>query len=103
MSSTPAGGISASEERAAGKPARMPPLGLIHIIPERCKECGYCVEMCPHKVLVFGEERNTKGYRWPRVADGKALSCVACGICEWICPEFAIFVKRIDRSEVPDE
>ncbi|MEN2974138.1 MAG: 4Fe-4S binding protein [Candidatus Caldarchaeales archaeon] len=75
------------------------PLGIINIIPERCKECGFCVELCPRDVLKVGEERNMKGYRWPKIADGKAYDCIACRMCEWICPEFAIFVKEVDRRE----
>jgi len=75
------------------------PLGIIHVIPERCKECNYCIELCPRDVLKVGEERNFKGYRWPVIADGKALDCIACKMCEWICPEFAIFVKEVDRTE----
>lgn len=75
------------------------PLGLIHIIPERCKECGYCIDLCPKDVLTVGDERNIKGYRWPKIADGKASECIACRMCEWICPEFAIFVVEADRRE----
>jgi 2-oxoglutarate ferredoxin oxidoreductase subunit delta len=33
---------------------------------------------------------NAKGYHPPQVTAAKL--CVACGLCEMLCPEFAIFV-----------
>ncbi|MEM2909921.1 MAG: 4Fe-4S binding protein [Nitrososphaerota archaeon] len=71
------------------------PKGNIHIIPNRCKECLYCIELCPNSVLEKSDSINHKGYHYPRVKPGKEDSCVACSMCEWVCPEFAIFVKEV--------
>lgn len=63
--------------------------GQVRILADRCKGCGFCVEYCPRGVLVMAEEFNRKGYHPPKVVETDA--CVACNLCEMICPEFAIF------------
>ncbi len=67
------------------------PKGQVYIIPERCKECNYCWTFCPNEVLELSEEANSFGYRHPRVKRGKEGDCVNCGMCMWVCPEFAIY------------
>jgi 2-oxoglutarate ferredoxin oxidoreductase subunit delta len=64
----------------------------ILIIADRCKGCGFCVEYCPRDVLEMSDEFNAKGYHPPRVKDINL--CVACNLCEIICPEFAIFTDE---------
>ncbi len=66
------------------------PKGIIHIIADQCKGCGFCVEYCPNEVLKLSEGFNVKGYHSPVVVDEDA--CVHCQLCEIICPEFSIFV-----------
>jgi 2-oxoglutarate ferredoxin oxidoreductase subunit delta len=65
------------------------PHGIIYILTERCKGCGFCIEFCPREVLAESEEFNSKGYHPPMVIDSAA--CISCGLCELICPEFAIY------------
>ncbi len=65
--------------------------GEVHIVPDRCKECTYCVDFCPEDVLTFSDEMNIHGYRYPVVDEGKEDACVLCGFCAQICPDFAIF------------
>ena len=72
------------------------PRGKIHVIAERCKGCGFCVEYCPRGVLEMSEEFNPRGYHPPRVRDPDA--CVACGLCEMLCPEFAIYCEEIEEQ-----
>ena len=63
----------------------------IHIIPERCKGCGFCVEFCPRHTLAQSKETNAKGYQLVHVED--LSTCTACGMCSRVCPEFAIYVE----------
>lgn len=71
------------------------PRGKVHIITERCKECGYCWTYCPKDVLEESEEFNTNGYHPTRVKGGKGDDCVACKMCESVCPDFAIYVDEV--------
>jgi 2-oxoglutarate ferredoxin oxidoreductase subunit delta len=64
-------------------------LGEVHIVTERCKGCGFCVEYCPTEVLELSTEFNTKGYHPPYVKNPE--NCVNCGLCEMICPDFSIW------------
>jgi 2-oxoglutarate ferredoxin oxidoreductase subunit delta len=71
--------------------------GDIHIIKERCKGCGFCVEYCPKDVLELAEEFNQKGYHPPVAVNPDA--CVECHLCEMLCPEFAIYVVLRDEDK----
>ncbi len=69
------------------------PHGEIHIIVERCKGCQLCVAYCPRGVLEMSKLFNAKGYHPPQVLD--AQGCVVCGLCEMLCPEFAIYAEEV--------
>ncbi|MFX0029947.1 MAG: ferredoxin family protein [Candidatus Hermodarchaeota archaeon] len=66
----------------------------IQILEEYCKGCGYCIEICPKKVLVESDILNKKGYFLPKV--DPEISCTLCKQCELICPEMAITVEKED-------
>jgi 2-oxoglutarate ferredoxin oxidoreductase subunit delta len=72
---------------------RKKPKGIVYIIEERCKGCGFCIEFCPLKVLEFAEHFNPKGYHPPRLID--ADKCNGCDLCGMLCPDFAIWAVRI--------
>ena len=77
------------------------PVGRVHIIAERCKECSFCISYCPTEVLVYSEEINAKGYHYPIVAEGKESACVHCQFCDLICPELAIYTTEVLDEEKP--
>ncbi len=74
-----------------------PKRGIIHIVKDRCKGCGFCVEYCPKDVLKMSNDFNVKGYHPPIVINED--DCVFCQLCETICPEFAIFVTLKEKEE----
>ncbi len=83
-------------ENPFGQPKPKTVRGEIHIIPNRCKGCNFCIEYCPNKVLEISGEFNEKGYHPPFIAHPE--KCCYCGLCEVICPDFAIFVTEKKES-----
>lgn len=73
--------------------------GIVHIIDDRCKGCGFCIEFCPQGTLELSSRTNAKGYHPPRVISD--LNCVNCGLCALLCPDFAIYIE--DGGKQPPE
>ncbi|MFC2154541.1 ferredoxin family protein [Candidatus Altiarchaeota archaeon] len=72
--------------------------GKINILENRCKGCRFCIDFCPNEVFVESKEYNKRGYHPPEIVDEE--KCVLCHLCEYICPEFAIFVtEKKDRGK----
>ena len=72
--------------------------GIVYIVDERCKGCGYCIEYCPRGVLELSSRFNVKGYHPPSVK--KPDDCVNCHYCEIICPDFAIFSVEAPADDI---
>lgn len=81
--------------RPIDSPRVVLPRGQVHVIPDRCKGCKFCIEFCPEQVLEESRELNAKGYRYPVVAAAKEDGCVQCGFCTLVCPELAIFTLEV--------
>lgn len=75
------------------KPSRR--VGKLGFVTEWCKGCGYCIEFCPVKMLEFSDDVNSRGYHYPRIKKGMEEACIACRICENLCPDFAIYVESV--------
>ncbi len=75
------------------------PLGRVHVIVERCKQCNFCIDYCPTDVLEYSVDTNAKGYHYPVVADGKEAACVNCRFCDLICPELAIYTTDAESED----
>jgi 2-oxoglutarate ferredoxin oxidoreductase subunit delta len=65
--------------------------GIVHIIDDRCKGCGFCIEFCPRNLLTISDRINARGYHPPEVID--EMGCIQCGLCALLCPDFAIYVE----------
>ena len=64
-----------------------------HIFPDYCKGCGLCKEKCPNDVLIWSEKLGV--YGTPIVKPKDEESCIACLICEMVCPDAAIYIEKI--------
>lgn len=62
-----------------------------------CKGCHLCIDQCPKQVLIVSSRRNAKGYLVPEAAGAK--DCIACQLCEMICPDMAITVEKSDDEK----
>ena len=60
----------------------------IDVKKEWCKGCAICVDACQHKVL---EMRGV----YPEVV--LLSECTSCGMCEVMCPDFAIVVNEVEE------
>jgi len=72
----------------------------VQVLKDRCKGCRFCIEFCPRHTLRESSEFNSKGYH-PIYADSNN-DCLDCGLCEMLCPEFAISVVPAEEEEKHD-
>ena len=68
-----------------------------YIFPAYCKGCGLCKEKCPNDVLIWSDDLGV--YGTPTVKPKDEDSCIACMICEMVCPDSAIRIERIRKGK----
>jgi 2-oxoglutarate ferredoxin oxidoreductase subunit delta len=68
----------------------------IFISSNYCKGCLICVACCPQKVLQACATIDARGYTLPEA--GHPEKCNGCGLCEIVCPDFAIAVEKEDKA-----
>ncbi|MDA4125032.1 MAG: ferredoxin family protein [Thaumarchaeota archaeon] len=66
---------------------------------EVCKGCSLCVVTCPMKNFTLSDSLNRNGYHPAEFHyHGEKGDCTACGICYWVCPDFAVAeIRRLKR------
>ena len=58
-----------------------------------CKGCEICIDVCPRpSVFALSDEVSAKGYR--RILIDDLSQCTGCLLCELMCPDIAITVKK---------
>lgn len=67
----------------------------ININEKLCKGCYYCVDVCPKNVLVISTKMGPKGYVIVEAKNPE--ECIECGLCERICPDFAISILKTNK------
>jgi len=73
------------------------PKGWFNISPDLCKGCGLCKEKCPTNVLDWSKELGVYGI--PIMGPANLEQCIACGICEIVCPDAAILIEKKDKRK----
>ncbi len=71
--------------------------GIFHNFPALCKGCGLCIEKCPVKTIGWSEELGV--YGTPTVEPGHGKDCIACFICQMVCPDCAILIEKIGKDK----
>lgn len=67
------------------------PRATVAILEERCKACELCVLTCPQGNLKLSMKLNHAGFHPAEFSyKGTKGECTGCGICYWVCPDFAI-------------
>ena len=62
---------------------------LAYIKNNYCKSCEICISVCPVDALSVSSIFNSSGVHPVEVSQ----TCIGCGQCFYVCPDFAIEVK----------
>lgn len=63
------------------------------VIPEHCKSCGICAEVCPYNAITVDTKKKT-----PAVVNTAA--CSGCGTCAAECPFGAIIMNHFTNDQI---
>jgi formate dehydrogenase beta subunit len=68
----------------------------VQVDAARCKDCGYCKDVCGLDVFTRSDDFNASGYR--PYAAAKPENCIGCLRCLYICPDFAIAITELREA-----
>ena len=63
----------------------------LFIRPELCKGCEVCVAFCPTQALTLDTKNKICAATYME-------KCIACGMCEVRCPDFAIYIVKKEKK-----
>ena len=76
--------------------------GEVNIDEGFCKGCGLCIDFCPKECFAISDRLSHRGLPLADIVQPE--KCNACGVCGWMCPEFAIEVyKYVKASSTSEE
>lgn len=68
-----------------------------NMFPDLCKGCGLCIQKCPVDIIVWSKDLGV--YGTPAVHTTDQDKCIACKICETVCPDTAISIIKTDKKK----
>jgi 2-oxoglutarate ferredoxin oxidoreductase subunit delta len=68
--------------------------GRFHLFPDLCKGCGLCMEKCPVHTIDWSQQLGVFGT--PTVEPGHGEPCIACRMCQYVCPDCAILIEEVE-------
>lgn len=70
--------------------------------PERlpCIWCGYCVDVCPMKLMPMKYDQFYRKKKYTKLDDYTINDCIECGACEYICPSKVPLIRSIKEGKV---
>ncbi|MFP4392917.1 MAG: RnfABCDGE type electron transport complex subunit C [Desulfohalobiaceae bacterium] len=66
---------------------------------EVCIKCGYCVEVCPMRLMPFLLSGFSEGGHYDMAAKNDIFSCIECGCCAYVCPARIPMVQWIQLGK----
>lgn len=72
--------------------------GIFYLFPALCKGCGLCLEKCPVDTIGWTNKPGFLGTLTP--APGFGDPCIACRLCEFVCPDCAIRIDKIAPDKI---
>ena len=57
-----------------------------------CKGCNICVSFCPRKVFILSSDTGKAEVAHPD-------KCIICGLCQLLCPDFAIDLEEPENGD----
>lgn len=60
---------------------------------DMCKDCKFCIEVCPTDV--FAQEDRPNALGWFPMQVAHADLCIGCMLCYQLCPDFVIDVQKL--------
>jgi electron transport complex protein RnfC len=65
-----------------------------------CIWCGYCVDVCPMKLMPMKFDEFYRKERYQKLDDYNINDCIECAACEYICPSKVPLVRSIKEGKI---